>query len=58
MLGHSTLQQTQRYLNVTDEEMRAGMRVSWEKRRFKSVGWCGLTRRSQRRLSADLARLT
>jgi hypothetical protein len=29
MLGHSTLQQTQRYLNVTDEEMRKGMQISW-----------------------------
>jgi integrase len=27
MLGHSTLQQTQRYLNVTDEEMRKGMQI-------------------------------
>lgn len=37
MLGHSSLQQTQRYLNVTDEEMRAGMMPSWEKRRMRLV---------------------
>jgi len=37
MLGHATLQQTQRYLNVTDEEMRAGMQVSWQRRRLKLV---------------------
>src|SRR5688500_16943733 len=30
MLGHASIQQTQRYLNVTDEEMRRGMEVSWK----------------------------
>ena len=30
MLGHATIQQTQRYLNVTDEELRKGLEVSWK----------------------------
>jgi hypothetical protein len=30
MLGHASLQQTQRYLNVTDEELRRGLEVSWK----------------------------
>ena len=29
MLGHASMQQTQRYLNVTDEELRRGLEVSW-----------------------------
>ena len=29
MLGHAGIQQTQRYLNVTDEELRRGLEVSW-----------------------------
>jgi len=29
MLGHASVQQTQRYLNVTDEELRKGLEVSW-----------------------------
>ena len=29
MLGHASVQQTQRYLNVTDEELRRGLEVSW-----------------------------
>jgi len=29
MLGHASNQQTQRYLNVTDEELRRGLEVSW-----------------------------
>jgi integrase len=28
MLGHASIQQTQRYLNVTDEELRKGLEVS------------------------------
>ena len=28
-LGHTSIQQTQRYLNVTDEELRRGLEVSW-----------------------------
>jgi site-specific recombinase XerD len=30
MLGHASVQQTQRYLNVTDEELRKGLEVSWK----------------------------
>jgi hypothetical protein len=33
MLGHASVQQTQRYLNVTDEELRRGLEVSWRKSR-------------------------
>jgi len=29
MLGHASIQQTQRYLNVTDEELRRELKVSW-----------------------------
>jgi len=29
MLGHASIQQTLRYLNVTDEELRRGLEVSW-----------------------------
>lgn len=29
MLGHASIQQTPRYLNVTDEELRKGLEVSW-----------------------------
>jgi integrase len=29
MLGHASIQQTQRYLNLTDEELRRGLEVSW-----------------------------
>ncbi len=33
MLGHASVQQTQRYLNVTDEELRKGLEVSWKRAR-------------------------
>jgi integrase len=33
MLGHANVQQTQRYLNVTDEELRKGLEVSWRRSR-------------------------
>jgi integrase len=37
MLGHASVQQTQRYLNVTDEELRRGLEVSWKRRTLKVV---------------------
>jgi site-specific recombinase XerD len=37
MLGHASLQQTQRYLNVTDEELRKGLEVGWKRRTLKAV---------------------
>ena len=37
MLGHASVQQTQRYLNVTDEELRKGLEVSWKRRTLKMV---------------------
>jgi integrase/recombinase XerD len=37
MLGHASVQQTQRYLNVTDEELRKGLEVSWNRRTLKAV---------------------
>ena len=33
MPGHASVQQTQRYLNVTDEELRKGLEVSWQRNR-------------------------
>jgi integrase len=39
MLGHSDIKQTQRYLNITDEELRKSMTGVWERRRqLKAVG--------------------
>jgi integrase len=38
MLGHASVQETQRYLNVTDEELRRGLEVSWKRRTLKVVG--------------------
>ena len=35
MLGHASVEQTQRYLNVTDEELRKGLQVSWRQRRLR-----------------------
>lgn len=37
MLGHASVQQTQRYLNVTDEELRKGLEISWRRRALKAV---------------------
>ena len=33
MLGHSDIKTTQRYLNITDEEMRRALKGVWERRR-------------------------
>jgi integrase len=33
MPGHASIQHTQRYLNVTDEELRRGVEVSWNNKR-------------------------
>src|SRR6266850_882356 len=39
MLGHASVQQTQRYLNVTDEELRKAMTGVWERRlQLRAVG--------------------
>jgi site-specific recombinase XerD len=32
MLGHADIKQTQRYLNITDEELRKAMTGVWERR--------------------------
>jgi hypothetical protein len=39
MLGHTDIKQTQRYLNITDEELRKAMTGVWERRRqLRAVG--------------------
>ena len=39
MLGHADVKQTQRYLNITDEELRKAMTGVWERRRqLRAVG--------------------
>lgn len=35
--GHESVQRTQRYLNVTDEELRKGLEVSWKRRTLRAV---------------------
>ena len=37
MLGLASVQQTQRYLNVIDEELRNGLEVSWKRRSLSVV---------------------
>ncbi len=34
---HASVQQIQRYLNVTDEELRKGLEVSWNRRPLRAV---------------------
>jgi len=42
MLGHADIKQTQRYLNITDEELRRSMTGLWERRRqLKAVSQQG-----------------
>jgi hypothetical protein len=42
MLGHADIKQTQRYLNITDEELRKAMTGVWERRRqLNAVGQSG-----------------
>jgi len=39
MLGHADIKQTQRYLNITDEELRRSMTGVWERpRQLTAVG--------------------
>jgi hypothetical protein len=38
MLRYASVQRTQRYLNVTDEELGKGLEVSWKRRTLKVVG--------------------
>jgi len=39
MLGHADIKQTQRYLNIADEELRRAMTGVWERRRqLRAVG--------------------
>ena len=39
MLGHPDIKTTQRYLNITDEEVRKALTGVWERRRqLKAVG--------------------
>lgn len=36
-IARASVQQTQRYLNVTDEELRKGLEISWKRRMLKAV---------------------
>ncbi len=45
MLGHASVQQTQRYLNVTDDKLRRRLEISWKRRSLKLVGGSNAGRR-------------
>jgi hypothetical protein len=36
-LARGDVRQTQRYLNVTNDELRKGLEVSWKRRTLKAV---------------------
>ena len=46
MLGHASIQQTQRYLNVTDEELRRVLEVSWINQRTGRCAQCQAAERT------------
>jgi integrase len=60
MLGHADIKQTQRYLNITDEELRKAMTGVWERRRqLRAVNSSESgrgTEHDRRRLEASLSR--
>ncbi len=58
MLGHASIQQTQRYLNVTDEELRRGLEVSWGRQlRVVSDGQAEFRLKAEATRSDDLSQI-